>query len=126
MQYPHNQRGRFSSPKRQGSAARGGRTTFKQRKLLRVGSLCTGYGGLDMAVMRVFGAKAPALSWVADNSKHASTLLKQRFGEVRNLGDLLRIDWRLVDPVDMVCAGFPCQDISFAGHGAGIAHCIGD
>lgn len=126
MQYPHNQRGRSSSPERQGSAARRGRTTFKQRKILRVGSLCTGYGGLDMAVMRVFGALTSAPVWVADNNKHASTLLAGRFPSVQNLGDLQRVDWRLVDPVDMVCAGFPCQDISFAGHGAGIAHCIGD
>jgi DNA (cytosine-5)-methyltransferase 1 len=96
------------------------------KPLLSLGSLCTGYGGLDMALMKTFRALNPALRWVADNNKHASTLLQKRLPTVPNLGDLERVDWQLVDPVDAVCAGFPCQDISFAGQGAGIAHCVGD
>jgi len=90
---------------------------------VRLGSLCTGYGGLDMAVQRVFGAR---LVWVADNDRHIGTLLAARHPEVPNLGDISTLDWRQVDSVDVLCAGFPCQDISFAGRGAGIAHCVGD
>lgn len=89
----------------------------------RLGSLCTGYGGLDMAVERVFGAR---LAWVADNDRHVRALLAARHPSLPNLGDISCIDWRQVDPVDILCAGFPCQDISFAGRGAGIAHCVGD
>ena len=90
---------------------------------LRLGSLCTGYGGLDMAVQHAFGGR---LAWVADNDRHVSRLLVARHPGVSNLGDLTRVDWQQVDPVDVLCAGFPCQDISFAGRGAGIAHCVGD
>lgn len=90
---------------------------------LRVGSLCTGYGGLDMAVMQVFGGQ---LRWVADNDRHVSQLLAVRHPHVPNLGDLTTLDWHQVEPVDVLCAGFPCQDISYAGRGAGIAHCVGD
>ena len=43
---------------------------------LRIGSLCTGYGGLDMAVRKVFGG---AIAWVADNDRHVSKLLARRF-----------------------------------------------
>jgi DNA (cytosine-5)-methyltransferase 1 len=90
---------------------------------LRLGSLCTGYGGLDIAVEKVFDA---TLAWVADNDRHVRALLASRFPDVPNLGDISAIDWQQVDPVDVLCAGFPCQDISFAGRGAGIAHCVGD
>jgi DNA (cytosine-5)-methyltransferase 1 len=84
---------------------------------LRIGSLCTGYGGLDMAVARVFGGR---LVWCADNDRHVATLLDSRYPDVPNLGDLTRIDWRTAESADIVAAGFPCQDISYNGLGAGI------
>jgi DNA (cytosine-5)-methyltransferase 1 len=84
---------------------------------LRAGSLCTGYGGLDLAVLAVLDI---ALAWCADSDRHASAVLAARFPGVPNLGDLTRVDWAAVPPVYLVTAGFPCQDISTAGRGAGI------
>src|SRR6266536_643407 len=82
-----------------------------------IGSLCTGYGGLDLAVLDVLGGH---LAWVADNSRGAAAILAARFPGVPNLGDLTRVDWASAPPVDVVTAGFPCQDISCAGRRAGI------
>src|SRR5579864_8652000 len=84
---------------------------------LTLASLCTGYGGLDMATLAVFGGK---LSWCADNDRHVSTILAARYAGVPNLGDLTRLDWNQVDPVDILCVGFPCQDISSSGKRLGI------
>jgi DNA (cytosine-5)-methyltransferase 1 len=84
---------------------------------LRIGSLCTGYGGLDIAVLAVFGGK---LAWCADNDTHVSTILPARYPDVPNLGDVTTLDWAKVPAVDVLCTGFPCQDISFSGRGAGI------
>lgn len=46
-------------------------------------------------------------------------LLAARLPGVPNLGDLREIDWAGVEPVDVLTAGFSCQDIS-AGRRAGI------
>jgi DNA (cytosine-5)-methyltransferase 1 len=85
--------------------------------VLRIGSLCTGYGGLDMAVTTLFGGR---LVWCADNDRYVATLLDTRYPDVPNLGDLTRLEWSTVESADIVSAGFPCQDISYSGRGAGI------
>lgn len=83
-----------------------------------VGSLCTGYGGLDHATLAAFGGGR--IAWVADPDPHVSTLLAARMPDVPNLGDIRAVDWHNVEPVDVLTAGFPCQDISAAGRRAGI------
>jgi DNA (cytosine-5)-methyltransferase 1 len=86
-------------------------------RTLKIGSLCTGYGGLDMAAMEVFGAH---LAWCADNDRHVAKILAARYPGVPNLGDLTQLQWSKLEPVDILCAGFPCQDISSSGKRLGI------
>jgi len=38
----------------------------------------------------------------------------------RGFGDITALNWAKVPPVDLVSAGWPCQDISYADPGAGI------
>ena len=40
---------------------------------------------------------------------------------MKHLGDITKIDWSKVEPVDCVCGGSPCQDLSVAGKRAGLA-----
>jgi DNA (cytosine-5)-methyltransferase 1 len=84
---------------------------------LTAGSLCSGYGGLDLAVIAVTGAR---LAWTAETDRYAAGVLAYHWPGVRNLGDVTALDWAAVPPVDLVAAGWPCQDISYAGPGAGI------
>ncbi|MFI6333205.1 DNA cytosine methyltransferase [Micromonospora chersina] len=88
-----------------------------QRPGPRIGSLCTGYGGLDLAVELVLGGR---LLWCAETDRHARTVLAHHWPGLPNLGDIRTIDWTRVPPVDVLTAGFPCQDISNAGKRAGI------
>ncbi|MFB6393581.1 DNA cytosine methyltransferase [Polymorphospora lycopeni] len=83
----------------------------------RIGSVCTGYGGLDLAVELVFGGH---LAWYAETDRHAGTVLAHHWPQAPNLGDIRAVTWADVEPVDIITAGFPCQDISNAGKRAGI------
>ncbi|MFI0989707.1 DNA cytosine methyltransferase [Streptomyces exfoliatus] len=85
---------------------------------LRIGSLCTGYGGLDMAVQAVIGG---TLSWVADNDPGAARILAHHHPDVPNLGDITAVDWRALEPVDVLVGGYPCQPFSSAGKRKGTA-----
>lgn len=83
----------------------------------RIGSVCTGYGGLDLAVELVLGGQ---LAWYAETDRHANAVLAHHWPEVPNLGDISVVEWAQVAPVDILTAGFPCQDISNAGRRQGI------
>ena len=83
---------------------------------MRVLSLCSGYGGLDLAVEAVTGARTVA---VCDNDPGASKLLAHRFPHVPNLGDLKTIRWEDWAGVEVMTAGYPCQPFSHAGKRAG-------
>ena len=84
---------------------------------LSAGSLCSGYGGLDLAVMAVTAAR---LAWTAETDRYAAAVLAHHWPDVPNLGDITALNWAKVPPVNLVSAGWPCQDISYADPGAGI------
>ena len=39
---------------------------------------------------------------------------------MKHLGDITKINWDEVEPVDCVTGGSPCQDLSIAGKRAGL------
>ena len=83
----------------------------------RVGSLFSGYAGLDMAVASYLGGTT---IWHSEIDPGACKILAHHWPEVPNLGDITRIDWASVEPVDVITGGSPCQDVSAAGKRAGM------
>ena len=84
---------------------------------LRIGSLFSGFGGLDTAVEQTLGAE---VAWVCDIDPGASKVLAHRYPGVPNLGDITAVDWDTVPRVDIVAGGFPCTDVSAAGRREGL------
>lgn len=85
-----------------------------------IGSLFTGYGGLDMGVAMALDPDA-RVAWTSDVEPGPCKLAEVRWPGVPNLGDITQIDWADVEPVDIICGGSPCQDLSLAGKRAGMA-----
>jgi DNA (cytosine-5)-methyltransferase 1 len=84
----------------------------------RIGSLFSGYGGLDMGVMSVLDAD---VAWHVEWDKAPSKILDYHWPDVPNYGDVTAVDWSAVEPVDILTGGFPCQDVSLAGRRAGMS-----
>jgi DNA (cytosine-5)-methyltransferase 1 len=79
---------------------------------MKVGSLFTGYGGLDIAV-------GGELAWYAEIEPAACQVLAHHYPNIPNLGDITKIDWDDVEPVDVITGGYPCQPFSHAGNRKG-------
>lgn len=84
----------------------------------RIGSLFSGYGGLDLAVEHATGGETV---WFSELNENVARVFSHHWPAAPNLGDINTIDWDEVPPVDVLCGGFPCQDISTVGKQAGLA-----
>ncbi|MFU2209543.1 DNA cytosine methyltransferase [Solidesulfovibrio sp. C21] len=82
-----------------------------------VGSLFSGAGLGDIA------AEAIGLShsWFCECDPFASAILARRWPGVPIFHDVRDVHAKSAQQVDIVIGGFPCQDISCAGRGAGLA-----
>jgi len=85
---------------------------------LRIGSLFSGYGGLDLAVEHLFDAQTV---WFSELNDHVARVFSHHWPAAANLGDITAIDWGQVEPIDILTGGFPCQDVSTVGRRAGLA-----
>ena len=98
---------------------------------LTIGSLCSGIGGLELGLER---AGVGRVSWFCEADTYCRRVLGRHwpgvpiFPDIREIGDVGQVSipiggLDLCDrppPVDVLSAGFPCQDLSVAGKGAGI------
>uniref|UniRef100_A0A6H1ZID1 Putative methyltransferase n=1 Tax=viral metagenome TaxID=1070528 RepID=A0A6H1ZID1_9ZZZZ len=53
-------------------------------------------------------------------NKYASQVLRYRYPNIKNYGDITQIDWSTVPDFDLFVGGSPCQDLSVAGKRKGL------
>ena len=83
---------------------------------MKVGSLFAGIGGFDLGLERA----GFEIAWQVEIDPYCQRVLAKHWPDVPRYGDIRAIDWATVPRVDLLCGGFPCQDLSFAGKRAGI------
>ena len=81
-----------------------------------IGGLFSGIGGLELGVERAVRGET---IWQAERDPYARQVLERHWPGVRRYEDVCEIDKQAIRP-DIICGGFPCQDISAAGKQAGI------
>lgn len=92
---------------------------------MKIGSLFTGIGGLELGVCDTVTSIAPYgndIEWIAETDENALKILEHStmFRGVLNLGDVTEIDWTAVPDVDCITGGTPCQDFSHLGTRKGL------
>jgi DNA (cytosine-5)-methyltransferase 1 len=85
---------------------------------LKIGSLFSGYGGLDIAVSEFYDAE---VTWHCEWESAPSAILEGNSPGIPNYRDVSKVDWSSIEPVDILTGGFPCQDVSHAGRRAGLS-----
>ena len=80
-----------------------------------VGSLFTGIGGFDLGLERA-GWK---VAWQVESNPFRQKVLRRHWPGTELRSDV-RTDTDGLPRVDLICGGFPCQDLSVAGRRAGL------
>jgi len=84
---------------------------------LTIGSLFSGIGGLELGLER---AGLGPVVWQVEKDAYCRAVLAKHWPDATRYGDIRDVGRATLAPVDVTAGGFPCQDVSFAGDGAGI------
>lgn len=87
------------------------------KQTIKIGSLFSGIGGFELGLERAIpGSKTV---WQCEQDAFCQKILAKHWPDAIIYDDVRTIN-NQVEPIDILCGGFPCQDISIAGEQRGI------
>lgn len=84
---------------------------------MKLGSLFDGSGTCPLAASAV--GIIPA--WASEIEPFPKAVTQSRFPKMVHLGDITKMNGAEIEPVDVITFGSPCQNLSIAGNGKGLA-----
>ena len=84
---------------------------------MTLGSLFDGAGTIPLAA-EMCGIMP---IWSSEIEKFPRAVTAKRFPNMKQLGDITKINGREIEPVDIIAGGSPCQNLSLAGNREGLA-----
>ena len=85
-------------------------------KNIKMGSLFDGSAGFPLASL-MYGI-VPV--WASEIEPYPIRVTTKRLPFMKHYGDISKMNGAAVEPVDVICGGSPCQDLSVAGKRAGL------
>ena len=82
-----------------------------------MGSLFDGIGGFPLGA--IHNGVIPL--WASEIEPFPIRVTQQRLPGMLHYGDITKLNGAILPPVDIICGGSPCQDLSVAGARAGLA-----
>jgi len=86
---------------------------------VRLLDLFSGIGGFSLAAQWVWGDELEIVGF-CEIEKYAQKVLQKNFPGVPIYEDIKKLNGKDFKNIDLITGGFPCQDISVAGKGAGL------
>lgn len=83
---------------------------------MRFGSLFSGIGGFDLGFERA----GMTCAWQVEIDDFCNRVLEKHWPNVPRFRDVRDVGRNNLESVDVICGGFPCQDVSLAGNRLGL------
>lgn len=85
---------------------------------MKIGSLFSGIGGFELGLEQ--SIKGAETVWQVEQDLFCQKVLQKHWPNATIYDDVTTVGKHNLEPVDLLCGGFPCQDLSVAGSGKGI------